>query len=784
MALVAGTVLLYEVAITRVLSVILWYHFAFLSIALAMLGLGLPGVWFALRPPRAGTLRTALLTAGVAVPASIIALFKLGYFTPAIGGLFPSLGNLLQTTLLLALACVFVPFLALGAAVCILLLQAPGRAIGRMYGADLLGATLAAFAVVPLMRYIPTPLLIAGAGVLPLCAAALVCRPRPRSALVIVAAVAACMAWGEPFQLRYGKQYREPKDLLYERWTPTARLTVFPNIFFLDDKETGFVWGMGTNFDFAGAKIEQLWLEQDGSAGTPITKHATDPDALEYLFYDVTSVGYQAGAPARACIIGAGGGRDILTALRAGVTAVDAVELNPHIIDAVSGPFGEFSGDIYHRPGVTGIAREGRSFLTYAAGDYDVIQISLIDSWAATAAGAYALSENYLYTVEAMRLYWSRLSADGLVSITRWTRGPRQLESTRIALMAAHALDLEGLAAPLDHVAVVQASAMGTVLVARHSWTGERLARLRAVCAERGFTLHWPAGDADDLAAPLVVRTLRGGTAALHASGFEIAPPTDDKPFFFQNVPIFGRTQWLESDALSTNDHAAVLLRLLLSIMTVVTVALFFSPFLLARRLERHPGFWRGSGYFACIGLAFMLAEAPWVQRFILYLGHPSYATTVVIATLLLGAGLGSITAARVPVAVVKRFGFLLPLAVAGLTLAFAPLFTATLGLPFPARVALTALALGPVGFLMGFAFPVGMVQFGDGNKAWYWALNGAASVLATVFSLALAMTVGFTRVSLLGAALYVAAWLLLPTRAYEAAAPASMSAAQPDRAC
>lgn len=769
MALVAGAVLLYEVAITRVLSVILWYHFAFLSISLAMLGLGLPGVWYSLRAPRPGSLRLALLVAGAAVPTSIVVIFQLGYFTPIVGALFPSIGSLLHARVILALACVFVPLLALGSAVCLMLLQAPGRSIGRMYGADLLGATVGALLVVPLMTAVPTPVLLAGAGFLPLIAAGLVYRPVPRAAIVIAVLIGCVMLWGEPLRLRYGKQYREPENLRFEKWTPTARITVFPDIFFLEDKDTGFVWGMGEKFDFSSAKVDQLWLEQDGSAGTPITRLAGDPADLTYLFYDVTSVGYQVDTPPRTCIIGAGGGRDILTALKAGATEVDAVELNPHIIEAVSGPFGEFSGDVYHRPGVRAIASEGRSYLTRAVGDYDMVQISLIDSWAATAAGAYALSENYLYTVEAMRLYWHRLAPHGMVSVTRWIRGVQQLESTRVALLAARALELEGVERPLEHVAAIQASAMATVLVARDPWTGDRLARLRQVCDARGFTLLWPVTDTDAVTAPLIVRTLRDGVDALAASGFAVTPPTDDKPFFFQTVPIFGRTEWLASDELSTNDHAAVLLRMLLTVMTVATLALFCSPFVLARRLERHPGFWRGAAYFTCIGLAFMLAEAPWVQRFILYLGHPSYATTVVIAALLLGAGVGALTAARIPAARAKRLGFLLPAAVAALTLTFAPIFTTTLGLPFPARVLLSACALVPTGFLMGFAFPLGMMQFGDGNKAWFWALNGAAGVLATVFSLALAMTIGFTLVSLVGAAFYFVAWLLLPAQSYVA---------------
>src|SRR5262249_52511395 len=150
----------------------------------------------------------------------------------------------------------------------------------------------------------------------------------------------------------------------------------------------------------------QMWIDQDGAAGTPIEHLTGDPRALEHLMFDVTSVGYQVAFPRRVCVIGAGGGRDVVTALAAGAVEVDAVELNRATVEVVSSVAREFSGDIYHYPGVRAVVGEGRSYLARAPGPYDMIQISLVDSWAATVAGAYALSENFLYTQEALQLYW------------------------------------------------------------------------------------------------------------------------------------------------------------------------------------------------------------------------------------------------------------------------------------------------------------------------------------------------------------------------------------------
>lgn len=769
-ALVACTVLMYQVAITRVLSVVLWYHFAFLSISLAMLGVGVPGVWYSLRRPGERSLGRVLVAAAVAVPASIVAIIKLGGMLPRGFGTVDGLASLFPAGVLLIVIVVLVPLVCMGAAVCLLLIAASGRDIGRMYGADLLGATAGALLVVPLLHLVPTPLLIAASGLLPLLGAVLVRGVRPAAVGAVLVLVVGSIAWGTPYRLSYSKVYWEESDaILVERWTPTARLTVFPAPFFADRPEMGFGWGMGSKY--VPRPIRQLWLEQDGAAGTPISELRSSPAELEHLDFDVTSVGYQLRPPQRACVIGAGGGRDVLTALRAGAREVDAVELNPAIIDIVSNTFGEFSGDVYHLPGVEAYAEEGRSFLTRSEGGYDALQISLIDSWSATTAGAFALSENYLYTREAFRLYWERLSDDGLLSVSRWFRGERQLEGARLVLLAQATLADLGVADPGRHIAIVEADALMTLLVSRRPFDDAELARLDEIAHERGFVRHWPLHPGTPPMS-LLVGVLQAGSDVIEKHGLDISPPEDDRPFFFQTVPLLGDVDPMVVQLSSPNEHSVLILRWLLGLLSVLTVLLFFLPFVLSRRLDRRAEFWRGSGYFLAIGLAFMLVEAGWIQRFILYLGHPSYATTVVIATILLGAGAGSIVAARTSIAAIQRYAPVLPVVLAGVNLALGPLFHATLGASFVLRILISIVLLVPTGFLMGFAFPSGMIRFGDGNKAWFWALNGAASVVATVFSLALAMGVGFPNVIFLGVGVYLVAALLLRGQGGQASSP------------
>ena len=766
--LASMAVLLYEVAITRVLSVVLWYHFAFLSISLALLGLGAPGVWFALRGAPKRGVEGALAASAIAMPLSVVVITKIVGSFPRTESADASATSLLGPGVLVTVAAMLVPFLALGAAVCLLLMQAPGRAIGRAYGADLLGATLGAALVVPLLSIVPTPQLLAGAGLLPLGALALYGRGPARVALGLGALLVASLVWGEPYRLHYTKKYDEGDRLLYEKWTPTGRITIFPDVFYETNPSAAFAWGIGERWE--PRNVPQLWIEQDGSAGTPITKQTGSPDDLAHLFYDVTSFGYQLGAPERVCIIGAGGGRDILAAKLAGAAAVDAVELNPAIVDAVSDTFREFSGDVYGLPGVNAITSEGRSFLTRTPHRYDFLQISMVDSWAATSAGAFALSENYLYTREAFQLYWDRIDDDGFVSVSRWMMDRHLVEGARLVMLAKAALAASGVAQPLAHIVVVQAKAVANIVLSKRPVDDALLARVDAVCAERGFFRHWPVHEGTP-SRSLMPRLLSEGPEFMEASGLDLSPPTDDRPFYFQAVPVFGSLDHDLIAKLSVNEQSVLLLRRLLWVVGGLSLVLFFVPFAIGSRLPRAPALVRGSAYFACIGLAFLLVEAAWVQRFILFLGHPSYATTVVIAAVLLGAGAGSWHAGRTSLDVAARFGLVVPAFLVAVNEAMAPLFQHALGLPFPLRILVSVALLVPTGYGMGFALPLGMIRFGDAAKPWYWAMNGAFSVFGSVCSLALAMAIGHHAVAWIGVGAYLLAYALF-LRPAQAATP------------
>jgi hypothetical protein len=707
----------------------LWHHFAFLSVSLVLLGLGVPGVWYSVRGIKPASLRRALGASVLLIPAALFALVQLhGFF---------------DRPIVLYVVILLMPLLALGSSVCIFLIEAPGREVGRIYAADLIGATVGAVLVVPLMYLIPTPLLLVGTALLPLLALGILEKGFRAKAVLLGLVILGVTFWGKPFELRNVSKGKEGTPLL-TAWGPTALLSIYGDFTYAS------VWGLGHKYEFPSQPIDQLYLEYDGSAATFITKLDGPVENLEHLFFDVTAIGYQLGSPERVCVIGAGGGRDILTALKAGAREVDAVEINRKTIEVLSGPLKEYAGDVYHLEGVKAIAGEGRAYLTSSSGEYDLIQISLIDTWAATAAGAMALSENYLYTEEAFRLYFRKLSDRGLISTSRWNHSDAgfEAESVRLALMAKRALQLEGIEEPERHLVFIQGGPVGTLLISKAPFTPAQMEELDEACARYGFFRLWPIPFwPEDYSAHRywVPLALLEGPAWFQEQGFNVAPATDDKPFFFDTM----------------SGRLPGSLQVALISVSLLALTLFFLPLLVQKALVRHPGFWQGSLYFAAIGIGFMLIELPWIQMFILYLGHPSYSTTVVLAGLLLGAGLGSLAAARIPTNSLYNKALLLPLVLILIGLFSPLLFQSTLGWSFLLRLGVTLMMVMPAGFLMGFAFPLGMILFGEGNRSWFWAINGVTSVLGSVIAIVLSMAIGLTDVLILGIGFYLLAILV-----------------------
>lgn len=770
-ACVSGALLMIELALTRIFSVTMYYHFAFLAISIALFGLSASGVYAYLARARHAPRSTAslLTTHSLAFAASTIVV--LAVLVRLRVGLNYSPSNLVRMVAIYALAAL--PFFTGGAVISIAISRL-SRQVNVVYGADLIGAAAGCLLLLPLLNAAGAPgvvLLASGLGA----AAAVLFAPPGLSGRIALAAVAAVglpacaqVLGTAPFEIRDTKGHQD--DLvLFSKWNSFSRVGVY-------DRSHGD-WSLSRKY--SGPLPETRFMDIDSAASTPILRFDGDLSRLEYLRYELTGLAYHLmaaspdaapGPPAaraqafRTLVIGPGGGRDLLTALVFGAERVDGVEVNPIIAeDVMLGQFRDFSGSIYAHPRVQVFVDDGRSFVRRSNTQYDIIQASLVDTWAATAAGAYTLTENTLYTVEAFEDYLDHLTDRGILTITRWV-----FDGLRLVSLAQEASAARGWSAA-DRVAIVGQDRIATFLLKKTPFMPAEVARLRTVSAELGFTvLYAPGGrsEPDNDYARLVQAGDRSDFYDRYHQ--DVRPTTDDRPFFFHTTKLqdqfgvaFGRSM------LFGNGLSALLT--LMGISAAFVLLFVVGPLAWSGRELAGSGWPRWLTYFGLLGAGFMLIEVALLQRFVLLLGHPVYSLTVTLFSLLLGTGVGSLLSQRIRDANLHRFVRLTLIAIVGVAAlaagALSPLISAGITATHAQRIALAVTLLTPAGFVMGMPLPAGVRLLAAHRPdlvPWAWGMNGALSVIGATLAVFLAMNWGFSVTLLAGAALYLAASGLL----------------------
>jgi spermidine synthase len=539
------------------------------------------------------------------------------------------------------------------------------------------------------------------------------------------------------------------------------------------------------------APPEQRGVFTDGDGMSAMTRFTGDFKPLDYLDQQTTALPFHLLERPATLVLGAGGGADVLQALYHHASRVDAVELNPQMVDLVDREFVEFTGRIYRLPEVRLHVAEARSFVEGSRSRWDLIQLALLDSYTASAAGLQALSESPIYTIEALQAYLDHLNPGGLVAITRWLGNPPRdmikLLATAIVALEADVGTSPGKTDPGERLVLLHGWNTATLLMKNARFTRNEIAALRSFAAERQFDLAWYPGVTGDEANRynrLAKPTLYDAAVALLGPGrstfladyrFNIWPATDDRPFFFrffkwsllpQLMALHGQGGFVFVDA----GYLVVVLALLQAI--IASAILILLPLAWLRRGEERraaPGPVRVAFYFLLIGLAFLFVEIAFIHRFSLFLGHPLAAISVTLAGFLVSAGLGSGISKRVASRWPEAAIILAIAAIVSLGAVYAmvlpPLFGGLMGLSLPAKIAVAVGLLAPLGFVMGLPFPLGLARVSDSTPAlvpWAWGINGCASVVAAVMASLLAMHVGFTTVLVLALGLYTATPLLL----------------------
>jgi hypothetical protein len=760
---VALATLMYEILLTRIFSVTMLYHFAFVALSIAMFGMTAGALIVYLAPsfftPR--LLSQRLAAAAAIFPGAIVLSFMTELSIP-----FRVQISVIELyAIAFRYVVIAVPFVVSGVVICLVLTGFPRR-VSRLYAADLAGAALGCVLLVAVIGWSdgPTAVLwvafLASIGGVTLALDGRSASLRRASVIVLVVlGVAAAghtilVRRGSPiFRIVYSKGVVETPPL-YEKWNSYSRVRVMGNP---DVELPAQGWGLSSKAP--KNRLRQLHLDIDAWAGTTLTKFDGDLASLEHLKYDVTNIAYYLRNQHSALVIGAGGGRDVLSALAFGARSVTAVDINKDILRTVNGRFGDFTGHLDRDPRVRFVNDEARSFVARSPDRFDTIQISLIDTWAATAAGAFVLGENSLYTVEAWTTFLDHLSDHGLLSVSRWYFHSRPAELFRTTTIAVEALRTLGVTDPRRHIAIVRhmqpgigtetPDGVGTIIVSRRPFTDGELDTLDREASRLAFDVPFSPRAALD---ETFVRLTRqdGLDEFLRSYPINIAAPTDDSPFFFNMLRLrdLARTSLFEFGSLSHNMKAVATLGILLVTVTGLTTLCLLLPLWLTRHRVELAGAGPLFVFFIAIGLGFMLIETSLMQRLIIALGHPTYGLSVVLFSLLLSSGLGSYVTSNVSVerageagrsrlvvlvAVLAIFGLLTPAIVTRIE----PMTTTT-------RILAAVAILFPAGLCMGVAFPLGMKLAAgrtSGLTAWFWGLNGAASVLASVLGVCIALT-------------------------------------------
>jgi hypothetical protein len=770
--LVCLATLLYELLLTRIFSVTTWYHFAFFAVSVAMFGMTVGAIIVYLRPYSfpSHAVHRQLAGATFLFAASLVPSFLSHLVIPFAPQ--PSVLGLYSVALTYVL--ISVPFVFSGIAVSLALSRFP-RHVSRLYAADLVGAALACLVFVYALRLTDAPTLVVAtaalAGVASLCFGGWQPRRLAIAAITLVAFLLVWVGYGTSrawqayplVRLRYIKDTVQGKPT-YEKWNSFSRLAVFG----WGVPEPPFGWGMSTTVD-PEIRVEQLGLNIDGAAATVLTKFDGNLKNLEFLEYDVVNLVHHLRSSARVLVVGVGGGRDILSALAFQQREVVGVEINDDIIDIMANRYGDFTGHLERRPGVRLVNDEARSYVARTDERFDIIQVSLIDTWAATAAGAFTFTENSLYTVEAWKLFLQRLTPSGVMTFSRWYHGMLPAETYRMVSLAAAALQQTGITEPRRHLILVGSAksisqgGVATILVSREAFSDEDVTRLQEIAARLQFEiLLSPTQAANETLAALADR--EAALATLEMLPLELSAPTDDRPFFFHTLRwrnLF-REDLYAQGVTTFNMNAVFILAALLVVTVALTGLCIVAP--LALTTDR----WvlRGSSplfvFFAAIGGGFMLIEISQMQRLNIFLGHPTYGLAVALFALLLSSGIGSYTTSygRERLGAETRL-LLLLLVLVAFGLLTTPLIHWFSPASTPLRIAAAVFMLTPLGFFMGMAFPLGMEIASRRAPAltpWLWGINGATSVCASVVALAIALTWGISVAFWCGFSCYLVA--------------------------
>jgi predicted membrane-bound spermidine synthase len=760
-SLITLSVLMLELSLTRLFSATMYYHFAFMAISLALFGSGASGVFVyivqrGLRPERTGQ--------WLAVAAMLFALTNLlSLYVILANPLTFETGPENYYRLARIYTAAALPFFFAGCAVTLAITRL-AKEISKLYLFDLAGAALGCLLLIPVLNFIGAINIVllvstiaAIAGVL-FGASTSGTRSATVCSLLLAVVLGGLVGYNiktHRIDIRQAKGFEET-SVLFSKWNSFSRITV------------------------EGAFDTGVEIKIDADAATGISKDASNNSIHQDALGALSALVHHLKRDANVLIIGPGGGNDVMAARVFEQKHITAVEINPIIANDVmsSEPFKSYSGSIYQQPNVRLVVDEGRSFIRNSHDRYDIIQATMVDTWAATAAGAFSLSENNLYTVEAFKDYATHLSDDGMLTMTRWYFEPPD-QLLRLISLSRAMMDELGIGNPARHIMLIRDARTGydrtpaTYIFKRSEFTDEEVRTIESLASEAGFQLLFtpltrPPND--------FTRVIEAPDLAQTFASFatNIEPTRDNNPFFFNSVRLSNVWKVIEGTTgewQKTNLGTSILFALL-AITSVLVVLFIIGPLLLVRGRALSTGAGAKLSYlfyFACLGAGFIIVEVAMIQKFILFLGHPVYSLAVVLFSVLAFSALGSYLSGRISedrlrTALIKLLPALIVLVLIYIV-ALPPIFYGLVHLAREFRIVIAVVLMAPLAMVMGMPMPIGiriLARNAPEIIPWAWGVNGATSVMGSVAALVIAILSGFNQALIIGAGLYLVAMCLI----------------------
>lgn len=743
--LIALSGLVLEVSITRIFSAAIWYHFAFVAVSVALVGLGASGLVVQHRVKK--------LKGKWAENLTIYSAWGIAIFIPITLFVMHALAS--QVIYLPLFMILFsVPFFLVGIIISAAF-NAFASVAGRLYAADLIGASAGALLVVLFLVLTGGEGATLIVGLIAAIGGTIFSRIAKNTKKTVVSLMFVAFALSLIFLNHATQIFAIPtdptaqKDLpIYLREHPGSKIVKTEwNSFSRIDVVEGGAGGEGL--------VAKVFI--DGGAGTNIISWDGKTESRQELSTWMQYLPFKMMQDPKVLVIGSGGGRDVVASLVSGSKDVTSVEINPIIYETVKS-YGDRAGNVYSHEYVRSYVDEGRSFITRSSEKYDIIYVPFVDTWASVSSGGLSVSENFLYTLQGFQQYYDHLTDTGKIVTVRWLIDAPRFISTYAKLLEQNGIPQDQLDRHLIMVtsdSYTQDPSVTMVIFSKSPFTDEEIRFFSQSFSQYGYKPILVPGQ--------IMRepysALLNGQINLDQfyDMFEtkVYPVTDDNPYFLSfEKPLPGVVEVL-----------------LYASVGIVAIFLLVPFAWMKRRREEEVGTKKSEigiatmiPYFAALGMGFILIELALLQKLILLMGNPTMTFALLLFTLLISSGAGSLLSARIAKNNMKNLVFIIG-GIAGLGILYflflPPIIYSTIAEPIEAKAAVSIAILAPIGFLMGMPLPTGMrllkVHRPD-YIPWMWAVNGAFSVLGAVLAIALGIMYGSSLAMILGILIYLIA--------------------------